>query len=173
MRTTSTLLVVVMSASLASVTGCKPKEEPNTPASVSADTAPAENLDGKDPSQAGINIGPKIAELCGIEATNFKYNSASLSKQAKTTLDALAQCFIDGPAVGKSMRIVGHADPRGDEEYNLGLGQRRADNVTGYLTKRGLEAARVESSSRGEMDATGTDESSWSADRRVDIMLAE
>ena len=74
MRTTSTLLVVVMSASLASVTGCKPKEEPNTPASVSADTAPAENpqmkmLSGSMVGSVGVSGAPggKADHDCAVE----------------------------------------------------------------------------------------------------------
>lgn len=129
--------------------------------------------DGKDPAKSAVTIDPRIVALCGIDEPAFEYNSSSLSKSAKATLDALATCFVSGPAVGKNMRLVGHADQRGDEEYNLGLGQRRADNVGGYLRKRKLGSDRVETSSRGELDATGTDEVSWTRDRKVEILLAE
>ena len=71
------------------------------------------------------------------------------------------------------MLIVGHADPRGKPEYNVVLGGRRADNVGSAMMKAGPPEAQLQSSSRGELDATGTDEASWSADRRVDILLAE
>jgi peptidoglycan-associated lipoprotein len=70
------------------------------------------------------------------------------------------------------MRLVGHADPRGGEEYNLVLGGSRADGVRTFLIDRGLAAGQVASTSRGEMDAKGRDESSWAEDRRVDIRLA-
>jgi peptidoglycan-associated lipoprotein len=71
------------------------------------------------------------------------------------------------------MRLVGHADPRGDEEYNLVLGGRRSDAVKGYMTRAGLQDAQAQTTSRGEMDAEGTDESSWSNDRRVDVVLVQ
>jgi peptidoglycan-associated lipoprotein len=69
------------------------------------------------------------------------------------------------------MRLVGHADPRGDEEYNRVLGQRRADSVKGAIATAGLDSAKMETTSRGEDDASGTDDNGWAKDRRVDVML--
>jgi peptidoglycan-associated lipoprotein len=79
---------------------------------------------------------------------------------------------MTGPLKGRSMRLVGHADPRGNEEYNMALGGRRADNVASAIASAGMDSARMATSSRGKMDATGTDEAGWAKDRRVDIMLA-
>ncbi len=141
-----------------------------------ADTAPAvadTDAEGKDPSQANVSIDPRITEMCGIDEPNFAFNSASLSPSAKRVLNALAVCFTEGAAADRNMRLVGHADPRGDEEYNFGLGQQRADNVSRYLGGKGLGAERLESSSRGELDAVGTDDESWKRDRKVEILLAE
>ncbi|MEZ4450798.1 MAG: OmpA family protein [Nannocystaceae bacterium] len=171
------LLSLAASVMLAVTPSCKSKTtgdgSPSTPPN--ADSAPPATTpdDGKDPEKSSVSIDPRIVALCGISEPNFAFNSSSLSKQAKGTLDALAKCFVSGPATGKNMRLVGHTDPRGDEEYNFGLGQRRADTVGGYLKKKGLGPDRVESSSRGKMDATGTDESGWSQDRKVEILLAE
>jgi peptidoglycan-associated lipoprotein len=86
-------------------------------------------------------------------------------------LQKLATCFKDGPLKGRSMLLVGHADPRGDDEYNLVLGGRRADGVRGMLMKYGLGKDRITTSSRGEMDASGTEPESWAKDRRVDVKL--
>jgi peptidoglycan-associated lipoprotein len=87
-------------------------------------------------------------------------------------LKKLADCFSTGPLKGKRMRLVGHADPRGDEEYNRVLGQRRADNVKNAISGEGLASAQMETVSRGEDDANGTDDAGWAKDRRVDIVLA-
>jgi peptidoglycan-associated lipoprotein len=70
------------------------------------------------------------------------------------------------------MNLVGHADPRGEEEYNMVLGGRRADNVQHFLVSVGLPTGQAMTTSRGEMDATGTDEAGWAKDRRVDVVLA-
>ncbi len=130
---------------------------------------------GKDPDQATIAIGPKIAELCGISDTEtfFGYNSSKLTSSADGVLQKLATCFTTGPAAGMSMSLIGHTDPRGDEEYNMTLGGRRADSVKSALSKKGLPVAQMQSTSRGEMEASGTDEASWSKDRKVEITLVD
>ncbi|HEY8432102.1 MAG TPA: OmpA family protein, partial [Sandaracinaceae bacterium] len=60
-------------------------------------------------------------------------------------------------------------DPRGTEEYNLALGERRARAVQSYLQNLGIDASRIHASSMGEEMASGTDEASWARDRRVDF----
>ncbi len=174
MRLLHTPLPITLLASLVLVSACKQDE-----ATAAPDAAPAvasvsvpDDEDDEDANQARVNIDPRIAEMCGISEPGFDYDSARLSAKAKKTLDTLASCFTEGPASGENMALVGHADPRGSEDYNFGLGQRRAGNVAGYLAKRGLGEDRVGTSSRGELDATGTDDKSWAADRRVEILLA-
>ena len=80
---------------------------------------------------------------------------------------------MTGPLKGRKMQFLGHADPRGGSDYNMTLGQSRADSVKQYVNDHGMDASRTDSSSRGAMDATGTDEPSWARDRRVDILLAQ
>ncbi|MBW2527257.1 MAG: OmpA family protein [Deltaproteobacteria bacterium] len=130
-------------------------------------------MKGKDPNRGNIVIGPKIQALCDLPTANFGFDSAALDATAKGALDALATCFVSGKAKGKGMRLVGHADPRGETEYNFGLGQKRAASVASYLQGKGVEEARLETSSRGETEATGTDEEGWARDRKVEIFLAE
>ena len=69
------------------------------------------------------------------------------------------------------MRLIGHADPRGPSEYNMTLGQRRADSVDAYIGRRGVQRSRIVTTSRGAMDATGQDETGWAHDRRVEVQL--
>ncbi len=130
---------------------------------------------GDDPRQSDINISDAIKKACGLTETeaHFAYNSAKLRESEKGILKKLADCFTTGPLKGRVMQLVGHADPRGEDEYNMLLGGRRADNVATALSSVGLPENQVTTTSRGEMDASGTDEASWSKDRRVDIMLKE
>lgn len=86
-------------------------------------------------------------------------------------LNEVAVCFTTGPMKGRTLKLVGHADPRGPSGYNLTLGQARADSVQKYLTDKGGDPSKVESTSRGAMDATGTNEAGWTHNRRVDLML--
>jgi peptidoglycan-associated lipoprotein len=74
---------------------------------------------------------------------------------------------------GRTVDLVGHADPRGPSDYNVTLGQSRADAVASYLEGRGMSASKTRTTSRGAMDATGRDETGWAHDRRVDFSLTK
>jgi peptidoglycan-associated lipoprotein len=173
---TTTPAPILLLAALVLPPGCKKSAdtaEPTADGPTTA-TAPATETDqDSDANPTSITIDPKIAEMCSIPTAHFEFDSSALGASAEQALDALAACFVDGPAAGNAMRLVGHADPRGTEEYNLALGQRRAGSVAGYLGGKGLEEATMETSSRGELDAGGTDEPSWALDRKVEILLAE
>jgi peptidoglycan-associated lipoprotein len=128
-----------------------------------------------DPKVSNINISDEIRKACGITDTEafFAYDSANVRPQDKIVLKKLADCFSTGPLKGRELRLVGHADPRGEEEYNMVLGGRRADNVKTSIAAEGLSAAKIATTSRGKLDATGTDEASWAKDRRVDVVLGK
>lgn len=179
-RTKLVSLLAVASAAFAC--GSDPKPPPAAPggatdqpaaAPVAAEAAPP--AADKSPNKATLNISEEIRKACGIEATDahFGFDSSNIRASDHAVLDKLAKCFISGPLAGRKMRLVGHADPRGSEEYNLALGGDRAENVKKFVATKGLSGDRMETSSRGEMEATGTDEASWFRDRRVDIMLAD
>ena len=131
------------------------------------------NADGDDEGAMGVGVDDKIAKMCSLPEARFDFDSASVSASAKSVLDAIANCFVTGPGKDKGMNIVGHADPRGPTTYNFGLGQRRAGSVAKYLTTAGVPDSRIETSSRGELEASGSDEASWAKDRKVEILLAE
>jgi peptidoglycan-associated lipoprotein len=78
-----------------------------------------------------------------------------------------------GKLTGKAVSLIGRADPRGTEEYNLGLGSRRSSSVGKYLQNLGVGTPQLAVTTRGALDATGTDESSWKNDRRVDVQLKQ
>jgi len=152
----------------------KPVAQAPAPAPAPAPTpAPPPEKAGDVPTRSNIAISEDIKKACGITDADayFAYDSANVRPQDQAILQKLAACFSTGPLKGKTMRLVGHADPRGDEEYNMVLGGRRADNVKGAIAGAGLDAAKMATTSRGEMDATGTDEPGWEKDRRVDIVL--
>ncbi len=130
--------------------------------------------DTATPTSSSVHIEERILKACGdIPTAHFAFDSARVQPDAASGLDALARCFSTGPLRGKSMRLIGHTDPRGEVEYNLGLGQRRAGSVAGYLGSRRVGAAQLTASSRGQFDATGVDEEGWARARRVDVLLAD
>jgi peptidoglycan-associated lipoprotein len=162
--------------------GSDPKPPPQAPAgpttAPAATAAPQAEANPKPddvPSKSSINISDEIKKACGITDADahFAYDSANVRPEDKAILTKLATCFVSGPLKGRQMRLVGHADPRGEAEYNMVLGGKRADNVKVYFASQGLPDRQAETTSRGEMDATGTDEPSWSEDRRVDVILAD
>jgi peptidoglycan-associated lipoprotein len=120
-----------------------------------------------------VAISDEIRSRCGIpdQDAYFTFDSARLTSHDRTPLDSVARCFVSGPLKGRHVKLVGRADPRGEAEYNMTLGQSRADEVGQYLVARGLSRTMTMTTSRGAMDATGTDEASWERDRRVDVML--
>jgi peptidoglycan-associated lipoprotein len=155
--------------------GCGDDPPPKSAANIPTGTG--KNTGKKDtatPTSGSVHIEDKITKACGdLPTANFAFDSADVTGDAAAALDALARCFVTGPLKGKGMKLVGHADPRGETEYNFGLGQRRAGSVAGFLSKKGLEQARMATSSKGELEASGVDESGWQRDRKVDILLAD
>ena len=99
----------------------------------------------------------------------FDYESPELRGESKQTLERLAQCLMKGTLKGAQVLLTGHCDNRGEQEFNMSLGDNRAEAVKTFLVGLGVGAGDIRTSSRGELDATGTDESSWAIDRRVDI----
>ncbi len=175
----SALAVLLMSSTVAIGCGSAPKKPPAAPSGATQQPAAkpaAANTQkpGDNPEQSQINISDEIRKACGISDKDafFAFNSANIRPEDARILGELSKCFTSGPLAGKQMRLVGHADPRGEPEYNMVLGGRRAGNVKNYLVKDGMKTAQIETSSRGAMDATGTDEASWAKDRRVDVLLA-
>ncbi|GAC1538940.1 MAG: hypothetical protein NVS3B10_03570 [Polyangiales bacterium] len=124
-------------------------------------------------STSNIHIDDAIRKACGIPDANayFAFDSTNIRPEDAKPLDAVATCFATGPLKGKKLALIGHADPRGDGDYNFALGQSRADSIAKYLSTKGLDKGQMSSTSRGALDATGTDEPGWSKDRRVDLML--
>jgi peptidoglycan-associated lipoprotein len=128
-----------------------------------------------DATKGNLNISDEIRKACGLTDSEafFAFDSANVRPQDQKVLKKLADCFSTGALKGREMRLVGHADPRGSADYNLALGGKRADNVKTVIAGQGMSAKKIATSSRGAMDATGTDESSWAKDRRVDVTLGD
>ena len=101
----------------------------------------------------------------------FEYDSDAIGEAGRSALDQ--KLTILQANSGVRLRIAGHADERGSDEYNLALGQRRAAAAKRYLTQRGIPEAQIEIISFGEERpaATGTDESAWSQNRRDEFEI--
>lgn len=126
-----------------------------------------------------VGVSPDLAKQCRLQfasrqqAPKFDFDQFELLSEDRNVLDQVAQCVTQGPLHGKAVQLVGRADPRGTEEYNLGLGTRRAESVRSYLQRLGVPTQQLRPSTRGDIDATGADEAGWRIDRRVDLELKE
>ena len=101
----------------------------------------------------------------------FDTDEFVLSGEARATLDAQAEYLLRYPNVG--VTIEGHADERGTREYNLALGDRRANSARNYLESRGVAASRMTTISWGkERPAVeGSNEEAWLRNRRAVTVL--
>ena len=99
----------------------------------------------------------------------FDYDSNSVKDEYKTLVSAHAKYM--GDKRESKIRIEGNCDERGSREYNLALGQRRAEAVKRMMTVVGVQEGRIETVSYGEEKpvAQGHDEQSWAQNRRADI----
>ena len=100
----------------------------------------------------------------------FDFDLASIRSEFLTMLETHARYLVDNPAV--SVRLEGHADERGSREYNIGLGDRRAQAVRRVLLFQGVADNQVSTVSYGEERAVamGHDEQAWARNRRVELV---
>src|ERR1700679_3741689 len=104
-----------------------------------------------------LNVGPSLRDACGIDdvarSPKFHFDKSTLSGNDRQIASRIASCMMSGPMQGKSVSLVGRADPRGTEQDNVALGQARADAFRAHLTALGVDATRIQDSSRGALDA--------------------
>ena len=99
----------------------------------------------------------------------FDFDKTNLTSKSLQTLKSVVEALDDNSQL--NVVLAGHADERGTREYNLALGQRRADAVSQYLILNGVESNRIITKSYGEERpiANGQDEESYAKNRRVEI----
>ena len=102
----------------------------------------------------------------------FAFDDYTLDSESQESLNNLAD-YLKANA-GAVVQISGHCDERGSIEYNLALGERRAQSVKNYLSQLGVEADRLPTISYGEEKPSveGHDESAWSRNRRAEFELS-
>jgi peptidoglycan-associated lipoprotein len=125
----------------------------------------------------GVHLADDIMKACKIHMDNvtrapkFDFDDAELLPEDRDVLEQVAKCVTAGPLKGRELSLVGRCDPRGEVEYNMVLGDYRAESVHDYLAKLGVDPDAMARTSRGELDAEGKDEDGWRSDRRVDVSL--
>jgi peptidoglycan-associated lipoprotein len=174
MNSTKTIFALLLLAAVAmAMSGCgETQRRVQAPA---PNPAASRSVTAVSPSLA---VSDDIARACQLSIPNaerapkFVVDESELLPADRDILQKLAACVTTGPLKGKQLDLIGRADPRGTIEYNVALGARRAATVATYLGALGVASTTVHQTSRGELDATGHDESTWQIDRRVDIRIA-
>jgi peptidoglycan-associated lipoprotein len=173
MMRSSRLMLVLVSSSLV-LGACKKKPAPApTPAPTPTERAPERTTPTAAPvdTMAAYNEKVASARMRLLETIYFEYDADELRDDARASLDAKIAILNANP--GLRIRVAGHCDERGSDEYNIALGRRRAEAAKRYLTDRGVDASRIETSSFGrERPAVqGTTEESWSKNRRDEFEI--
>jgi peptidoglycan-associated lipoprotein len=136
-------------------------------------TVTEERREDERPPRVNTGSNATIAAIFGqnVRSIFFDYDKADLRPEARDTLRRGAEWLTQGPNRSIAFRIEGNCDPRGTEEYNIGLGERRAQSARDFLASLGVDASRMSTVSYGKERAQGTQEGSplsppsWAHDR--------
>ena len=133
-----------------------------------SDSSSSEGTSGSTESNIPFAQDGSSGELRDV---HFAYNSTSLDMESKAILRDNSQWLVDNPSV--SILVEGHCDERGTSEFNLVLGQRRAQIVKEYLTISGIDSSRINIQSYGEEIplVEYSNEEAWAQNRRVHFKI--
>ena len=159
------LVLTVALASLLAV-GCAttPATPTDTSTQTQTQTQPADT--GVTTQDVTEDVSYKVSDLTRV---HFDFDSYVLTPKARRTLARNAEVL---KALGIKVQIEGHCDERGSDEYNLALGERRAQAAMNYLATLGVPSSRMSTISYGEEKALdpGHDEAAWAKNRRAEFV---
>lgn len=160
-------MILLAAAAAIALAGCKRNPdvlppEPGVPAPGGPATPGGPGVDGVVPGSAA-----DFQRSVMSDTVNFALDRYDIDPQARSILDSQAQWLTQYP--NTRVTLEGHADERGTREYNLALGDRRANAAANYLAARGISSTRITTISYGKERpaALGSDEASWAQNRRA------
>ena len=172
------ITIFIITAALSACGGRKVAVEDDViaePVIVVTGEAGSSGLEGDD-SLAGLSLDDETVgedetfNLLNQRVVYFEYDSSSLTAEGEAVIQTHAQYLVSAP--GTQVILEGHADERGTREYNLSLGEDRAQSVATLIRALGVDAGNIQTISYGEERpvSLGSDESAWSLNRRVEIL---
>ena len=177
MKNVSKFLGLTLAVSALFLTACKKKPirpDPTTTAmgpgsgvNPEAVALPGDGLGltGRDPNAGTVDSASQSV----VEPIYFALDRYAVAQAERGKLQAAVKWLQDNPT--QNLVLVGHCDWRGTAEYNLGLGDRRANSVKKFLESLGVNPSRLETLSKGSTDSKQTaSEAEWQKDRRVDFI---
>lgn len=162
------LATILLLASATTLAACSKKAPEQLPPPPATDTGTSQPTPQVQPTGPQVGSQQHFATAVGSSTTiYFDTDRYNVDSQDAAALQAQAQYFARFPQV--TFTIEGHADERGTREYNLALGERRANAAKNYLVSLGVDANRISVVSFGKERpvALGSDESSWAQNRRA------
>jgi peptidoglycan-associated lipoprotein len=162
-------MAAILLASTALVAGCGKKKVEELP-------PVAEGTEGQTPTDPNAGVGQIVPgsqedflQTVGQYGDRIFFDTDKFNVDAEdqSTLQRQAQWLAQYP--NTRVTVEGHADERGTREYNLALGERRANSAKNYLASLGVDSSRVQNVSYGKErpQALGSDEQSWAQNRRA------
>ena len=168
MRFAKIAALAVLSTTVALTTGCATKR-----ATSEVVVAPLGIPGGQVGYTGAIDINNSATVLSAANnlqaVVYFDFDSSEITSQSASVLSQHASLLSSNPGAG--VLIAGHTDERGSREYNMALGERRAQAVSSYLTAQGAASNNIQVISYGEERpaAAGNDESAYSQNRRAEL----
>lgn len=175
--TVATLVLLVACGGKPKPEGPAPQASTSTSAGTPEPSAPTSGTSGPTAGDATAAAEARRREAASRaraileQRVFFGFDQAELSPAARETLMAKLEVLKSFPAV--NLTVSGHADERGSDEYNLALGNRRANAVKQFLELQGVLNGRMQTTSYGEEQpaVNGHDESAWSQNRRAEFTV--
>lgn len=166
------VIIVLGIAGVLGLGGCAGKPPKPAPTAPSESTEGAQGA-GAASAAAGAADEEAAGPSAGLLATRlvyFDFDSAEIKGAGTDVVAAHAKYLAAHPAT--RVRLEGHTDERGSREYNIGLGERRAQSVRRALLLQGASDAQISTVSYGEERPAvpGHDEAAWAKNRRVEIV---
>ncbi|MDA3896278.1 MAG: peptidoglycan-associated lipoprotein Pal [Desulfobacteraceae bacterium] len=186
-------LIILMGVFLMTVSSCsekKPRLDPmeQYPSETDVSTEAAQGQEDANPSlseeelqaqmeaqqlqeQEAVRIKEEARMKFVNEDVYFSFDDATLSSDARMTLKQKVSWLRENP--GASILIEGHCDERGTSEYNIALGQRRAQSIKTFMINAGINASRLSTVSYGEERPVdfANNETAWSKNRRAHFKI--
>jgi peptidoglycan-associated lipoprotein len=167
-------LKVLLPVAVLALAACKKNDvvEDAGPSTVSSGAGSGASTTGNSTSTGitGSALDAATAERLRTLVIYFDYDQAEIKPEFTAILQAHGQRLATNASL--QVRLEGHTDERGSREYNIGLGERRAQSVKRALMLNGANTSQITTVSYGEERpaATGSDEESWRLNRRVEIV---
>ena len=159
---------LVLAVALVATAGCAEKRDPNTlPPNPGIEQGPGYGNEGNGGDDQAGPLNARFKREVSSDTVHFGLDQYDIDPEARAILDSQAAWLAKFPQVRAT--IEGHCDERGTREYNLALGDRRANAAKNYLAARGVSPARITTISYGKERplATGSDDDSYAQNRRA------